>query len=162
MINAPQLIGSCGAVCAEIMAGKAGLSCRDGDGASLETVGRYGQREVGGCAAALYEHLGQAVEGRYLECAAVDILRVVCSEIGGVAVAGSDDAGITVETEGERRAGIGHDTPLGILHLDGDNGNVAPVVGGMAECELPAFVEADDLPDALCLRCNYSHAGEHC
>ena len=71
--------------------------------------------------------MGETVEGGDGELSAVHSVGMVEAGIGGIAIAGSEDAAVAREGEGEHGTGIGYDAAFLILHLDGDDGEVATV-----------------------------------
>lgn len=80
----------------------------------------------------LNEQLGQTVEGGDGELLAVFLAWVVETRVGGIAIAGSEDTTVATEGEGQHRTGIRHNTAFLILHLDGDDGEVATIGSDLA------------------------------
>ena len=72
-------------------------------------------------------NLRQTIECRNLKRLAVDVLWVVISKIGRVAITGTNDAGIALQTERQQRTSVGNGAPLVVLNLNGDYSHIPPV-----------------------------------
>ena len=113
----------------------------------FETVGCASEGDAACIVGGLHEDLGVAVEGGNGEGLAIELVGMVGTMPRGVAIAYSEDAGWSLQTDLDGVAGIGHEAVFLVVKTDADNCHVA-IVGSEGRAV------GSEL-DACCFACGF-------